>query len=140
MGKERRRRQRKELSIGLHPCHSMCHHGSIVFFLALPLKGEESWVSRVKACALCLAILCRPATKIRPRCFSPELDERLSLLQIGPPGARRWNRRLDELRICFWREANHAFISICKLWKIGSLTMMAEKKLSGPGMLAGQRV
>lgn len=62
---------------------------SSFLYLALSLKGEGCWVSRVKACALCLVILCRPATKIRSRCFSPELDERLSLLQIGPPEARK---------------------------------------------------
>lgn len=51
-----------------------------------------------------------------------------------------WNRRLDELGICFWREANHLPISVCKLWEIRSLTIPTEKKLSEPDMLASQRV
>lgn len=51
-----------------------------------------------------------------------------------------WNRRLDELGICFRREANHAPISVCKLWEVRSLAILAEKKLSEPDMLASQTV
>lgn len=112
------------------------HESIVFFFLVLSLKGQRCLVSRVN----CLVILCRPATKIRPRCFSPELNEKLSLLQTGPPETCRWNRRPDELGICFWREANHALISVCKLWKIRSLTILAEEKLSEPDMSASLRV
>lgn len=88
--KEKRKAATKRIEDRAASLYSMYHHGSIVFFFVFgPVIEGRGMLGQSGKGTLCLVILCRPATKIRSRCFSRDLDERWSLLQIGPPEARK---------------------------------------------------